>query len=270
MIAKILLTTYYSLLTKTMNIPLPSNIHITQKPEEPYTARVEISPLYPGYGVTIGNSLRRVLLSSLPGAAITAVKIQGANHEFMTLPHVKEEVLEIILNLKQIHLQVHTDEKEKVTLEVKGKKEATAGDFKKNSNVDIVNPDLHIATLTNKEAELIIEATVEKGIGFSTVEEREKENEVGIISVDALFSPIKTVGYTVEDVRVGKRTDYDKLILEIETDGSMDVKEALRQASGILVQQLNFVYNETGGETAPTVAVVEEVKKKKRTTKKSK
>ena len=252
-----------------MNIPLPASIQITPLPNNPYGSRVEISPLYPGYGVTIGNSLRRVLLSSLPGAAVTAVKIEGASHEFMTLPHIKEEVLEIILNLKQIHVIVHTDEKEKIFLDVKGKKMATAGDFKKNSNVEIVNADFHIATLTDKNAKLVIEATAERGVGFSTVEERETENEVGIISIDALFSPIKSVGYSVEDIRVGKRTDYDKLVLEVVTDGSLDVKEALRQASGILVQQVNFIYNETGGETSEPSAI-EEVKKKKSTRKKSK
>lgn len=252
-----------------MNIPLPANIQITPLSNNPYGSRVEISPLYPGYGVTIGNSLRRVLLSSLPGAAITAVKIEGASHEFMTLPHIKEEVLEIILNLKQIHVLVHTDEREKIILEVKGKKMATAGDFKKNSNVEMVNTDFHIATLTNKDAKLFIEATAERGVGFSTVEEREKENEVGIISIDALFSPIKSVGYSVEDVRVGKRTDYDKLVFEIVTDGSIDVKEALRQASGILAQQVNFIHDETGGETLQPAAN-KEVKKKKSAKKKSK
>lgn len=231
-----------------MNIPLPAHIYITQVPDKPNSAKIEIFPLYPGYGVTIGNSLRRVLLSSLSGAGITTVKVEGADHEFATLPHIKEEVLEIILNLKQLNIKLYGNEKEKLNLEVKGKRDVTAADFEKNSNIEIVNSKLHIATLTHKDAQLILEATVERGVGFSTVEEREKEREVGVISIDTFFSPVKAVGYTVDDVRVGKRTDYDKLLMDLETDGSLDVKEALRQASEILVEQFTFVFNETGGK----------------------
>jgi DNA-directed RNA polymerase subunit alpha len=226
-------------------IPLPSQLKIKTLEKEPNSAQVEIFPLYPGYGHTIGNSLRRVLLSSLEGAGVTAVKIDGADHEFMTLPHIKEEVLEIILNLKQLNLKLYTDEPAKLILEVKGKKQVKASSFKKNSNVEIVNPDQFIATLTHKDAELKLEATVEKGLGFSPSEEKEKGLELGLISVDTVFLPIKSVGYIVKDVRVGKRTDYDKLVLNIKTDGTIDVTEAIRKAAGILVGQFNFIFEQT-------------------------
>lgn len=228
-----------------MNISLPSAITVTPSQKNPYSARIEISPLYPGYGHTIGNALRRVLLSSLEGAGITAVKIQGAHHEFMTLPHIKEEVLQIILNLKQLRLKLHTPGPEILTLAVKGKKDATAADFKKNTNAEIINTDLPIATLTHKDAELMIEATVERGLGFSPLEERDKDIEVGVISIDTVFSPVVSVGYTVEDVRVGKRTDYDKLTLEIATNGTVTVEHAVHQAADILGQYISFIKDKT-------------------------
>lgn len=224
-----------------MSIPLPSQLSVTPIKDKPFGAQVEVAPLYPGYGQTVGNALRRVLLSSLEGAGITSVKIKGADHEFMTLPNIKEEVLEIILNLKQLHLKLFTDEPGSITLSVKGKKDVTANDFKKNPNVEIANPDLSIATLTHKDAELIIDAVVEKGIGFNTVEERQRELELGAISIDTVFSPVTAVGYTVEDIRVGKQTDYDKLVITIETNGTITPEDAIRQALQILVHQLNFI-----------------------------
>lgn len=259
-----------------MNIALPSEITITPSSKNPYSGRVELSPLSPGYGHTVGNALRRVLLSSLEGAGVTAVKIQGAHHEFMTLPHITEEVLEIILNIKQLRLKIYTDGPETLTLDVKGKKEVTAGDFKKNANVEIINTDLPIATLTHKDAELSIKATVERGLGFSPIEEREKDAEVGVISIDTVFSPIVSVGYTVEDVRVGKRTDYDKLTLDITTNGTISVERALHQAADTLGQYLSFIKEQTKRDTNESQekdtdpSAVEEKPKRKRAPKKKK
>ncbi|HCE87038.1 MAG: DNA-directed RNA polymerase subunit alpha [Candidatus Jacksonbacteria bacterium RIFOXYA2_FULL_44_7] len=232
-----------------MNISLPSQIAITPSTKNPDSARVEIYPLYPGYGHTIGNALRRVLLSSLEGTGITAVKIENAQHEFMTLPHVKEEVLEIILNLKQLCLKMHTDGPEKLILNVKGKKEVSASDFKANANVEIMNKDFHIASLTHKDAELVIEAVIERGLGFSPIEEREKDTDVGVISIDTVFSPVLSIGYTVEDVRVGKRTDYDKLTFDITTNGTVSVEHAIHEATDILAQYISFIKDKTELET---------------------
>ncbi|MBI4360127.1 MAG: DNA-directed RNA polymerase subunit alpha [Candidatus Jacksonbacteria bacterium] len=228
-----------------MKISLPSSVNIIPSEKNQNSARVEIAPLHPGYGHTIGNALRRVLLSSLEGAGITSVKIQGAHHEFMTLPHIKEEVLEIILNLKQVRLKLHTEGPETLILEIKGKKDVTAADFKKNPNVEVANKDMRIATLTHKDAELVIEATVKKGLGFSPIEEREKDLEVGVISIDTVFSPIVSVGYSVEDVRVGKRTDYDKLVLDITTNGTIGVESAVHSAANILEQYISFIKDQT-------------------------
>lgn len=196
-----------------------------------------IEPLYPGYGMTMGNSLRRVLLSSLEGASITAVKIDGASHEFTTLPNVKEDVVELILNLKLLRLKSHTDEPVYLTLSKSGEGDVLAKDIKGNSDVEIMNPDLHIASLSSKSAKLNIEIKVEKGRGYIPVEKREGERlEVGMIAVDALYSPVRRVRYNVESTRVGQMTDLDKLVIDIETDGVLTPKEALEKASEILVQ----------------------------------
>jgi DNA-directed RNA polymerase subunit alpha len=228
-----------------MNISLPSKCKITQDVTEKNLSKVEIFPLHPGYGHTIGNALRRVLLSSLGGAGITAVKIEGGDHEFMSLPHIKEEVLEIILNLKELNVVLHGDDKETLELEVSGAHTVTAKDFKKNASVDIANTDQHIATLTDKSAQLTMSVTIEKGTGFSPVEEREKEAEVGVIAIDTRFSPIKSVGYSVVDTRVGKHTDYDKIIFNIETDGTIEVKDALNQSARVLVEQFGCIVEKT-------------------------
>lgn len=195
----------------------------------------EIGPLYPGYGMTIGNSLRRVILSSLPGAAVTAVKIQGVSHEFSSIPNVKEDVIEIILNLKKLRVKLHSDE-EFITLSASGKKKVTAKDIKVNQNVEIVNKDLHIATLDNSSAKLDMEIKVERGRGFVPVEKRKNENlGIGMIAIDALYAPIRRVHYSVEKTRVGQMTDLDKLIMTIETDGTISGSEAIKKASEILI-----------------------------------
>lgn len=209
--------------------------------ENKNTATFAIEPLYPGYGMTLGNSLRRVILSSLPGSAITAVKIDGVSHEFSTIPNVKEDVIEIILNLKQLRVKIHSDE-EYVTLSANGAGAVTAKDIKPNSNVEIANPEIHIATLDNKQAKLDMEIKFEKGRGFVPIEKREGEKlGVGMIAVDALYAPIKKVRYNVEKTRVGQMTDLDKLIIEVETDGTISPKEAVEQASEILVEHFLVV-----------------------------
>ncbi|MBW6431978.1 DNA-directed RNA polymerase subunit alpha, partial [Patescibacteria group bacterium] len=203
--------------------------------EEGAKATFEITPLYPGYGMTLGNSLRRVILSSLPGAAVTAVKIHGAPHEFSTLPNVKEDVIEIILNLKLLRVKLHSDE-EFITLSKSGKGVVTAADIKENQNVEIVNKDLHIATLDNSKSKIDIEIKVEKGRGFVPIEKRESEKlGIGMIAVDALYAPIKRVRYEVEKTRVGQMTDLDKLVIELETDGTVSAEAAVKHASEILV-----------------------------------
>jgi len=192
----------------------------------------EIEGFYPGYGITIGNALRRVLLSSLEGAAVTQVKIKGINHEFSTIDGVLEDIIDIILNLKQMRFKLYSDEPQKAVLKIKGEKEVKGSDFEFPSQVELINKDCHILTITNKKTEVEMEIQIEKGIGYETVEERKKKSklEVGVISIDSLFSPIRRVNYKVENMRVGERTDFDKLILEIETDGTITGEEALYKA----------------------------------------
>lgn len=223
----------------------------------------EISPLYPGYGMTIGNTLRRVLISSLGGAAITSVKIKGIDHEFSAIPGVLEDVIEIILNLKKIRLKLFKDEPVILTLNVKSEKEITAGDISENADVEIVNKDQHIATITDKKTTFEMEITVEKGIGYVPADQRQKEKlSVGKIAIDGIFTPIKNVNFTVENIRVGQRTDYNKVVLDVETDGTITPEEALKQASQILIDHFAIV-NKVG-------IPEEEAAKPKKTAKKKK
>lgn len=222
------------------NISLPTKIEI-KKSKSPNESILTVEPCFSGYGMTIGNALRRILLSSLPGAAVTAVKIKGAQHEFSAISHVKEDVLEILLNFKQLRLKLFTDEKIRLKLHAKGEKKVTAKDIKADANAEIVNPDLHIATLTDKNAELDIEIVVEKGMGYLPTEEKPKEEEeIGLIAIDALFSPIKNVGFKVEDVRVGQLTNFDKLTLNIETDGTITSGDAVAKSAKILLEHFNL------------------------------
>src|SRR3989344_2951886 len=202
-----------------INISLPKAPKLIEQISK-NRAVFEIEELYPGYGLTVGNALRRVMLSSLPGAAITSIKIKDVNHEFSTIPDVLEDVVEIILNLKQIRFKVHGDEPQVITLKVKGEKQVKAGDINLVPQVEIANPDTLIATLTSKNAFLEIEMTVEQGLGYSDLETRKKDKqEVGSIAVDAIFTPIKMINYEVEDMRVGDKTNYNRLKFDIETDG---------------------------------------------------
>ncbi len=217
-----------------ISLPIPPKV-IRQEDNE---AVFEIEGLYPGYGLTLGNALRRVLLSSLPGAAVVSVKIKGADHEFSTIPFIIEDVVELILNLKEIRFKIYGNDPQTISLKAKGEKEVKAGDFEAPSQVEIVNPGQHIATLTDRRANLEMEAVVEKGWGYVPTEARRKEKlAVGNIAVDAIFAPIKKINYEVENMRVGDRTDYNRLRIHIETDGTISPEEALKQAAKILVNQ---------------------------------
>lgn len=232
-----------------MQITLPKEPKV--KKTDQNRAVFEIENCYPGYGVTLGNAFRRVLLSSLPGTAVVGIKIKGVQHEFSTLPHVSEDVIDIILNLKKIRFKMVGEERALLHLKASGKKEVTAGDIKTPGNVEVVNKDQLIATLNDKKAELEIEIEVEKGLGFVPVEGRKKEKlEIGAIALDAIYTPIKKVNVEVVNMRVGDRTDFNKLIVDIETDGSVTPQDAFSQAAKILVDQFKvfttFKKEETG------------------------
>ncbi len=233
-------------------IPLPLAPKIIQKNlpvgRQGKAAVFEIEGLYPGYGVTIGNSLRRVLLSSLQGASITHVKIKGASHEFSTIPGVLEDTIMILLNLKKLRFKIYEGDVQKVELKIKGEKEVRGSDFKTSSQIKLVNPDVHIATITDKKTELEIELQIEKGIGYEPKEQRKssaagnKKSEIGTIATDAIFTPIKNVNFQVENMRVGDRTDFDKLSLEIETDETITPEEAFFEACEILIKHFNIIF----------------------------
>jgi len=201
---------------------------------------ITVEPLFPGYGMTLGNSLRRVLLSSLSGAAVIGVKIKGANHEFMGLPHVKEDVLELILNLKQLRLKVHTEEEIRLELKVKGKKTVTAADIIKNADAVVKNPELVIGHITDESGSLEMEIVVKEGRGYKMAEAAKKENrEIGYMEIDSVFSPVTLVSIDVENTRVGKMTNWDKLVLNVKTDGTITPEDAFNEAVKILVEQFN-------------------------------
>lgn len=225
-------------------------MQIITSPQKPkYTAlgenhgKFEILGCYPGYGTTLGNALRRVLLSSLDGAAAKSVKITGVSHEFSTITGVMEDVVQIILNLKQVRFRLHGDETVKVTLKSKGEGPVTAASIKAPSSVEIVNPDQIIATITDKKTEFEMEIEIDKGIGYVPVEVREREEredrEIGVIAIDSIYTPVKRVNYEIENMRVGKRTDYDKVTLEVITDGSIQPTEAFEKSVAILVSQFS-------------------------------
>lgn len=228
-------------------IPLPQKPKIIKK--EKNKAIFEIEALYPGYGVTIGNAMRRVLLSSLEGAAVTEMKIKGVAHEFTTIEGILEDVITIMLNLKQLRFKMLGNDPQRATLKVKGEKEVKGSDFQLPTQLELVNPDCHIATLTSKNARLEMEILVEKGIGYLPREEREKGKlEIGVIPVDAIFTPVKKVATKVENMRVGKRTDFDRLFLEVETDGTISPEEAFSKAAQILVEHFAFLSESFKGE----------------------
>ena len=201
----------------------------------------EIDGLSPGYGHTLGNSLRRIILSSLPGASITSIKIDGVNHEFQTIDGIKEDVIVMILNLKKTRFKMISDEPQTVTLSVKGPKEVTAGDIKTGGQVEILNPELHIAEVTGK-INLNIEMKIEKGLGFISKEIYQKDKvDVGTIAVDAIFTPVRRVSYEVENMRVGDKTNHNRLRISIETDGTLTAREALSNSIEIMINQLKAI-----------------------------
>ncbi|MFH1656334.1 MAG: DNA-directed RNA polymerase subunit alpha [Candidatus Nealsonbacteria bacterium] len=222
-------------------IILPQKPKITNKKDN--LANFEIEGLYPGYGVTIGNSMRRVLLSSLEGASVTQVKIKGVNHEFSTISGVLEDVIVIIMNLKQMRFKMYTDEPQKAVLKIKGEKEIKGSDFKIPSQVELINGSCNIATISDKKTEIEMEIKIEKGLGYDPAEQRKRKEklEIGVMPVDSIFTPVRRVSFKVENMRVGERTDFDRLNLEIETDGTITPEDAFFQSAKILVNHFSLL-----------------------------
>ena len=224
----------------TYDVVLPSKPKVIR--EDAMSGIYEIDGLYPGYGHTLGNSLRRIILSSLPGAAITKVKIAGVEHEFSTIQGVKEDVVMILLALKKIRIRIDTNEPQTLTLKVKGIKEVTAKDIEVPGQAEILNPDLHIASLTDKTAEISIEMVAEKGLGYVSKQVIQKDRvDIGAITLDAAFTPIRKANYEVENMRVGDRTDFNRLRLSIETDGTITPHEALEKSIVLMITQLKAI-----------------------------
>ncbi|MBU6500245.1 MAG: DNA-directed RNA polymerase subunit alpha [Patescibacteria group bacterium] len=214
---------------------LSETVTIKTVSEDSKKGTFEVEGLFAGYGLTVGNALRRVLLSSLPGAAVTEIKVKNAPHEFSTLPGLKEDLVELSLNFKRLRFKMHIDEPQVLILKVKGEKVITAADIKTTSEVEIMNPDEPLATLTSKDAELEIEVKVERGLGYSAVESRKEGRlNIGTIAIDAIFTPVTKVNFVVEDMRVGDRTDYNRLRLEVETDGTISPSSALHKSANVL------------------------------------
>ncbi len=240
------------------------NIKCLEIDNETNYAKFVCEPLERGYGVTIGNSLRRILLSSLPGAAITSVKIEGVVHEFSTIANVVEDVPEIIVNLKMVRLKLHENEEKTIRIDVKGEGEVTAGDIITDDSVEVLNPELHIATLS-EGAHLQMEMTVEMGRGYNSAEKNKKDNQpLGVLPIDSIFTPVKKVNYAVENTRVGQNIDFDKLTIELWTDGSLAPYEALSLAAKVMTSHLELFIDLS--ETAKNTQVMiekEEDKKEK-------
>ncbi len=243
------------------NIALPSKPRIVS--EEAFKGVYEIDGLYPGYGHTLGNSLRRIILSSLPGDAIVELKIAGVGHEFSTIPGIKEDVISIILNIKKIRVKLNSDEAQTITLHVKGDGKFTAGDITLPTQVSVMNPELQILTSTEKHVDLKIEMRVEKGLGYVPRETLHKDRiDVGTIALDGVFTPIRRVNYETENMRVGDRTDFNRLRISIETDGTITPKAALEKSIEIMIIQLKSIvgFKEEVHISKEVVAEVEESK----------
>ena len=215
-------------------------IECVEKDTDSHYAKFMVEPLERGYGITLGNSLRRVLMSSLPGAAISSIKVDGILHEFSTVPGVLEDIAEVILSLKQVVIKYEGEEPKILRLEQRGKKEVRAGDIERDSEVEILNPELLIATM-NDETELIMELTVERGRGYVSADQKKKGDEIiGVIPIDSIYTPVRKVNFTVENARVGRITDYDRLMLEVWTNGTITPEEGISLASKILVDYLKL------------------------------
>ncbi len=222
------------------SITLPSKPRIQS--EEEHSGTYEIDGLYPGYGHTLGNSLRRIILSSLPGAAVTSVKIDGVEHEFSTINGVREDVVTLLLNLKKLRFEMLTQEPQVVTLKIKGPKKVTGADLKLPGQVRLLNPNSYVCELTDKDATIDAEFRIERGLGYVPREALKKERvDIGEISVDAIFSPIRRVNYEVENMRVGDRTDFNRLRITIETDGTLEPRAALEQSIEVMITQLKAI-----------------------------
>jgi DNA-directed RNA polymerase subunit alpha len=252
------------------SIALPSKPRVVSEAE--FEGVYEIDGLYPGYGHTLGNSLRRIVLSSLPGAAVTSVKIEGVEHEFSTIPGIREDVVTILLNLKKLRFEILTDEAQTISLSIKGPKKVSGGDLSLPGQVRLLNPNSYIAEITDK-TELKAEFHVSRGLGYVPREAHKKDRvEIGEISVDAIFSPIRRVNYEVENMRVGDRTDFNRLRISIETDGTLTPKAALEQSIEIMITQLKAIVGfreepqsevlskEAAGAAAPVIDSTEAMK----------
>lgn len=249
-------------------IPLPLTFKkITEK--ENY-ASFEAEGLWPGYGTMLGNAIRKVLLSSINGAAIYKVKLKGIPHEFSTIPGVLEDTLHIILNLKKLRFKSFSDEPQKVILKAKGEKKITGKDLEVSSQLELVTPEVEIATLTDKNSKLELEMMVKKGVGYETEEmiKMGEKLEIGEVALDAIYSPVKFANYRVENMRVGKRTDFDKLEIEVETDGTIKPSLAFSEAINILISQINFFANNLEKQKIKTEEKVNKKKNEKRKIKK--
>ena len=254
------------------NLLLPSQIEFLPG-EDPNIGSLVVTPCYHGYGTTLGNSLRRVLLSSLPGAAVEGFKIKGVQHEFSSITGVQEDVVEIMLNLKRLTVKVFADDPVVLKLSKKTIGPITAGDIEKDSNVEIINPDEIIATLTEKK-DFEMEIIVGRGRGFKPAEEKDRKNyDLGTILIDSVYTPIKDVGYKVDYTRVGDITNYEKLVLNVETDGTITPEEAVLNSTRILTEHYNLVIEHLGGSQKEEIlskeTVEEEVKEKKTAKKKT-
>ena len=240
------------------------NIKCLEIDNEKNYAKFVCEPLERGYGITIGNSLRRILLSSLPGSAITGVKIDGVLHEFSTIPNVVEDVPEIIVNLKNVRLKLDKNEEKTLRINFKGEGEVTAGDIVTDGTVEILNPDLHIATVADGGS-LVMELTAEMGRGYNTAEKNKKENQpLGVLPIDSIYTPVKKVNYSVENTRVGQMVDYDKLTIEVWTDGSLKPYEALSLAAKVMTGHLDlFIDLSEATKNTQVMIEKEEFKKEK-------
>lgn len=218
------------------------------------SATFTVEPLHSGYGMTLGNSLRRVLLSSIAGGAVVAFRIEGVTHEFTTVDGVKEDVVDIMLNLKNVRFRLHSEEPVELRLEKKGAGAITAADIKTSADVEVVNPDTHIATVDDSKAKVLMDIVVEPGRGYRTIEESgDKRLHSDMIAVDAVFSPVQRVRYRVENTRVGQMTDLDKLVITIDTDGSISPRDAFEEAAAILINQYTALAGSTRIEAAPAI-----------------
>ncbi len=236
------------------HIMLPTNVSF-EGTDQPHVGKLVITPCQQGYGMTLGNAIRRVLLASLPGAAAESVKIDGVQHEFSAIDDVQEDMVEVMLNLKQLAVTSHADGPVMLTLKKKGKGPVTAADFEKNADIEIANPELVLMTVTSDDREINMEVIIGKGVGYIPAAEKETKNlDLGTIVVDSLYTPIKDVGYKIENTRVGDVTDYEKLIVTIETNGTVTPQDAVHQATKILMDHFALVLDAAhSGTAAPAV-----------------